>query len=156
MIFDSLNHLMQYEKLAPAAWEKISKFLRTCTEKTPAGRYEIDGDRVYASLQSYETHEPDSDKLEIHRKYVDIQLLLAGKESILCSPVDGLKETVPYDGGKDIAFYRAAEGNSVTVTLEPGTFAVFFPEEGHMPGLSCSGVAREVVKVVVKIAVTEF
>ena len=64
--------------------------------------------------------------------------------------------TVPYDDGKDIAFYRAAEGNSVTVTLEPGKFAVFFPEEGHMPGLSCAGAGREVVKVVVKIAVTEF
>ena len=156
MIFDSLNNFMQYEKLAPAAWEKISKFLAGCTGETAAGRYEIDGDRIYASVQGYETHEPDPDKLEIHRKYVDIQLLLAGKESILCRPVDDLAVTVPYDDGKDIAFYRAAEGNSVIVTLEPGKFAVFFPEEGHMPGLSCAGAGREVVKVVVKIAVTEF
>lgn len=156
MIFDSLNNFMRYGKLAPAAWEKILKFLRSCTPETPAGRYEIDGDRIYASLQGYETHEADPDKLEIHRKYVDIQLLLAGKESILCRPVDDLKETVPYDGGKDIAFYRTEAGNSVTVTLEPGKFAVFFPEEGHMPGLSCAGTGENVVKVVVKIAVTEF
>ena len=156
MIFDSLNNFMRYGKLAPAAWEKILKFLRSCTPETPAGRYEIDGDRIYASIQGYETHAPDPDKLEIHRKYVDIQLLLAGKESILCRPVDDLAVTVPYDDGKDIAFYRAAEGNYVTVTLEPGKFAVFFPEEGHMPGLSCAGAGREVVKVVVKIAVTEF
>ena len=95
MIFDSMNNFMQYGKLAPAAWEKILKFLADCTEKSPAGRYEIDGDRIYASIQGYETHAPDPDKLEIHRKYVDIQLLLAGKESILCRPVDDLAVTVP-------------------------------------------------------------
>ena len=156
MIFDSLNNFANYARLAPGTWAKLAAFLHGCTAETPAGRYEIDGDRLYAMVQSYNLHPVRPEKLEIHRNYVDIQLLLAGKESILCRPVDGLKETVPYDGGKDIAFYRAAEGNSVTVTLEPGKFAVFFPEEGHMPGLSCPGAAREVVMVVVKIAVTEF
>ena len=42
MIFDSMNNFMQYGKLAPAAWEKILKFLADYTEKSPAGRYEID------------------------------------------------------------------------------------------------------------------
>lgn len=156
MIFDSLDNFKRYEKLAPEAWGKISQFLESCTAGMAAGRYELDGDRVYASVQGYDTHAADPDKLEIHRKYVDIQLLLAGRESILCRPVDGLAVTVPYDDSKDIAFYRTAEGNSVTLTLEPGKFAVFFPEEGHMPGLACAGAGRSVVKVVVKIAVTEF
>ena len=103
-----------------------------------------------------------------------IQLLLSGEESIVCRSVAGLKETVPYNAEKDIAFYRLAIEQSVPLTLVPGNFAVFFPEEGHMPGVSCAGelycrecpVAseqpypptppRHVVKVVVKIAANAF
>lgn len=174
MIFDSLDNFLQYGKLAPAAWEKISKFLAGCTAETPAGRYELDGDRIYAMIQGYETHAANPEKLEIHKKYVDIQLLLAGGESIIFRPVDGLEVTVPYDEKKDIAFYRFNLEESVPVTLIPGKFAVFFPEEGHMPGVTCAGElycrecpatveqpfppapARSVIKVVVKIAATEF
>ena len=170
MIYDSMKNFAAYRKLAPKAWEKVSAFLAGCTPETPAGRYELDGDRVYAMVQGYETHDADPDKLEIHRKYVDIQLLLSGEESVVCRSVAGLKETVPYNAEKDIAFYRLAIEQSVPLTLVPGNFAVFFPEEGHMPGVSCAGelycrecpVAseqpypptppRHVVKVVVKIA----
>ena len=155
MIYDSLKNFADYAGIAPAAWKAVAEFLRTATPDMAGGCHEL-GNGVRALVQKYHPHAADADKLEIHRNFADIQLLLAGKESILCRPVDGLEVTLPYDGGKDIAFYRAAEGNSVTVTLEPGKFAVFFPEEGHMPGLSCAGAGREVVKVVVKIAVTEF
>ena len=108
MIYDSMKNFAAYRKLAPEAWEKVSAFLAGCTPETPAGRYELDGDRVYAMVQGYETHDADPDKLEIHRKYVDIQLLLSGEESIVCRSVAGLKETVPYNAEKDIAFYRLA------------------------------------------------
>ena len=43
----------------------------------------------------------------------------------------------------------AAEEKKVTLLpLEPGNFAIFFPEEGHMPGC---GNKSSVVKIVVKI-----
>ena len=98
MIYDSMKNFAAYRKLAPEAWEKVSAFLAGCTPETPAGRYELDGDRVYAMVQGYETHDADPDKLEIHRKYVDIQLLLSGQpvpsncEGSLCA---GLRSAAP-------------------------------------------------------------
>ena len=63
MIYDSMKNFAAYRKLAPEAWEKVSAFLAGCTPETPAGRYELDGDRVYAMVQGYETHDADPDKL---------------------------------------------------------------------------------------------
>ena len=94
-------------------------------------------------------HPVRPEKLEIHRNYVDIQLLLAGRETIVYRPVDGLPVTAEYDAVRDIAFYHLDENGSVALPLEPGNFALFFPEEGHLPGNG--NPADSVVKVVVKI-----
>ena len=154
MIYDSLDRFSRYAKLAPGVWKKIETFLAGCSPRSAAGRHELDGDRVYASIQEYETHAANPDKLEIHRKYIDIQLLLDGEETICFRPVDGLETTLSYDAGRDIAFYRLPAGDAAytPVTLVPGNFAVFFPEEGHMPGLFRGDAPRRAVKVVIKIA----
>lgn len=149
MIFDTLNNFANYARLAPGTWAKLAAFLHGCTAETPAGRYEIDGDRLYAMVQSYNLHPVRPEKLEIHRNYVDIQLLLAGRETIVYRPVDGLPVTAEYDAVRDIAFYHLDEKGSVAIPLEPGNFALFFPEEGHLPGNG--DPADSVVKVVVKI-----
>jgi len=155
MIYDSLDQLSRYARLAPGVWEKVGAFLAGCSPDTPNGRHELDGDRVYASIQDYETHPVNPDKLEIHHKYIDIQVLLSGEESILVRSVDKLETTLAYDAGRDIAFYRLPAGDcdSIPVTLVPGKFAVFFPEEGHMPGLIRGNAPCRVLKVVIKIAV---
>lgn len=154
MIYDSLDRLSRYAKLAPEVWGKIETFLAGCSPKSQNGRHELDGDRVYASVQDYETHAVNPDKLEIHHKYIDIQLLLAGEESILVRSVEKLETTLPYDAGRDIAFYRLPAGDSdaIPVTLVPGRFVVFFPEEGHMPGLTRGKTPCRALKVVIKIA----
>jgi len=156
MIYDSLENFSRYAKLSPEVWKEISKFLTRCTPEKPVGRYELDGDRVYASVQHYETHPANPDKLEIHRNYIDIQLLLLGEESIPVRSVDGLTETVPYDEKRDIAFYRLPvdDPDAVTTVLVPGKFAIFFPGEGHLPGVIRGNVPCPAVKVVVKIAAT--
>jgi len=155
MIYDSLDQLSRYARLAPGVWEKVGAFLAGCSPDTPNGRHELDGDRVYASIQDYETHPVNPDKLEIHHKYIDIQVLLSGEESILVRSVDKLETTLAYDAGRDIAFFRlpAGDSDSIPVTLVPGKFAVFFPEEGHMPGLIRGNAPCRVLKVVIKIAV---
>ena len=71
MIFDTLNNFANYARLAPGTWAKLAAFLHGCTAETPAGRYEIDGDRLYAMVQSYNLHPVRPEKLEIHRNYVD-------------------------------------------------------------------------------------
>ncbi len=155
MIYDSLNEFGRYAALAPQVWEKVETFLAGCSEDTPDGRYELDGKRLFASVQRYQTRPVNLEKLEIHREYIDIQLLLSGEEEILVRPVIGLDVTEAYDANRDIAFYRmpAGETDAVSLRLVPGRFAVFFPEQGHMPGIAPAGNCAPVIKIVIKIAV---
>lgn len=108
MIYDSMKNFAAYRKLAPEAWEKVSAFLAAVRRRLPAGRYELDGDRVYAMVQGYETHDADpGTSSRFHRKYVDIQLLLSAEDSTVCRP-SRFEETVPYNAEKYMRFYRLA------------------------------------------------
>ncbi|MDR0933407.1 MAG: YhcH/YjgK/YiaL family protein [Victivallales bacterium] len=160
MVFDSLDNFMQYRHLAPEAWDRISKWFAVCTTQTFSDRYELDGDQIYATIQHYQTHDLNLDKLETHKKYVDIQLLLAGKERILVRKVDDLEVTQEYNQAKDCAFYRFKKEGSTTLELVPGKFAMLFPKEGHMPGIHFTDKPNPqdsaVVKVVIKISVSLF
>ncbi len=149
MIFDQMTRFVAYAQLAPAVIEELAAFFGKLSADTPAGKYEIDGKKVYAIVQRYQTHPADFDKVETHHEYADIQLLLAGEETILYRPVDGLAVTSPYSEEHDFAFYRHDGKNAMPVPLVPGNFAVFFPGEGHMPGIGDPDAT--VVKVVVKI-----
>lgn len=147
MIFDTINNFNSYVKLAPSVWSELEKFIANCTTDTPVGRYEIDGEKVYAMIQSYNLHEFNADKLEIHREFIDIQLLLKGAETIWYRSVDGLEQTQPY--APDCAFFHAEKSDSVPLPMIPGYFAMFLPEEGHQPGVG--NPANQVIKMVIKI-----
>ncbi len=103
-------------------------------------------------MQKYAPKTFSADKLEYHRDFIDIQLLLKGEETLYYSPLDGLETVMAYSKEKDCGFCRLASPAAGTaVALRPGNFVLLFPEEGHLPGVG--DPAAEVVKVVVKIAV---
>lgn len=148
MIYDRLENLNDYAALDPQAWKLISDFIVSCGEKMPEkGKHQLDGDRVFVIVQNYNTHDADLDKLEIHRNYTDIQVLLAGQETIYYCDIDGLTCTSEYDAAGDYALYRMENGTPLK--LEPGNFALFLPGEGHMPGVGAP--TDSVVKLVIKI-----
>ena len=86
---------------------------------------------------------------EAHRKFIDIQYLLNGTEKNCCLPIEKLKETKPFKEEIDAAFYTA---NIPTqeLTLGDGYFAIYFPQDGHMPCLNECG-EETVKKIVVKV-----
>ncbi|SMC22216.1 biofilm protein TabA [Andreprevotia lacus DSM 23236] len=116
----------------------------------PAGRYPLDGDKLFFMIQEMNTRPQQDKKPEAHREHADIQLLLAGNERYGMAPpapesciVEDRRDT------HDIAFY-AAPADEVFFDLQPGMFAVFFPGELHRP---CCAVAeaQPIRKAVVKI-----
>ena len=148
MIYDLLENLPDYTPLAPDAVPPIIEFLDRCGKggMTP-GRYELDGDRLFVNVQSYETRPFDRTKLEYHKRYVDLQLLLAGKETLYYAP-KGTPCVTPYDAKGDCGFDEVPK-SAVPLTLEPGNFVLLLPEEGHLPGTGDGGT---VIKAVVKIS----
>jgi YhcH/YjgK/YiaL family protein len=148
-----IGHLKDW-RTNPAArgFEAGFTFLeRSDLATLPLGRHDIDGDSVYAILQRSVTRLPADGRFETHEQYIDIQFLIAGEEVIGLAPVNGLRVTEPYDAAKDIAFYATPNGWE-RLALTPGQFAVFFPDDGHMP-LCAAGQPMAIHKAVVKVKV---
>ena len=152
MIFDKLENLSRYAKSFPNA-DKVIAFLEKCAAATPApGKYELDGKKLFVNVQQYSPKTFAPEKLEYHRDYIDIQLLLSGSEKLYYAPLDGKETVMPYNPEKDCGMDRLPAPEAGTeIPLEPGNFVLLFPEEGHLPGVGDPGT--QVVKAVVKIAV---
>lgn len=113
------------------------------------GRHEIEGEQMFAIMARELGRIPEASPLEFHRRYLDIQYLIAGDEQIGWRPTAGCAHpTQPYDASRDIGFFSDAP--QTWFTLAPGQFAIFFPEDAHAP-LASSG---KIHKVVVKVAAT--
>jgi YhcH/YjgK/YiaL family protein len=89
---------------------------------------------------------------ESHRLYIDVQCVLAGEETIDVIPAAGLEVAKPYRPEKDVVKYKDP-GPGRRLRLGPGCIAVFFPEDGHMPGQWIDGPVL-VRKTVIKVPVT--
>lgn len=149
MIIDSIkNHnLYPYGDL----WTQAFDFLRTANPELEDGKVVLDGDDLFAGIDCYETKARADAKLETHQRYIDIQVLLSGTECLEIFPKAGLTVSEPYDATRDAEFYEVPEAAPVRVTLEPGQFMVFFPEDAHMPCLNAGDSSKPVQKVVIKL-----
>lgn len=150
MILDSLENGPRYFPIHSATRAGLDFIKNARAQNLPDGRYDLDGELLYAVIQSYVTG-PTVDKLpESHRKYADIQALISGEEAIGWHPVERLEVETPYSVEKDIMFYRNAPGETM-LRLVPGLFAVFYPHDAHKPGCSIDA-PMDVRKIVVKVA----
>lgn len=147
MIFDTLENAEIYACCHVGFALGFDFIRRAEKEQLPAGRYELDGDRVYAMVQEYETHE-NNGRFEAHRNYIDIQYIASGREIMEYADLKKCTETVPYT--EDIAFYTAKE--QVRMKFDPDTFAIFFPNDAHDPGIAY-GIPSWVRKIVIKVRV---
>lgn len=152
MIVDKLENVNLYENMSTRL-EKAFKFLReTDLDKLSNGKYEIDSDNVYASVQTYTTKDEEEKRWESHENYIDIQYIVKGKEVIEWTPVEKLSVSEAYSKEKDITFYKDCE-HYTKVNLEDNYFSIFFPKDAHKPGCTYE-LPMEMKKVVVKIKIS--
>jgi biofilm protein TabA len=133
-------------------WDKAFIFLKdNDLSKLEIKRYDIDGDNLYAPVSEYITKNEEDARYEAHRKYIDIQYVISGKELIGVSPLSLQKEILePYDATKDVVFLTVTQGVNFSAT--PDRFFIFFPGDAHRPGLK-DGENSQVRKVVVKVKI---
>jgi len=110
------------------------------------GRQEIDGDRVYALVVTHRPKPAGECRFETHRRFADVVYIAEGEEMIGYEHAERLPAPEVYDNSKDVQFYGTPEFYT-PVLLHAGEVAVFFPEDGHLPGarLSGEGLVRKVV-----------
>lgn len=152
MILDMLSQWRRYASLN-RGFAVAFAFLERATPDIPDGRHEIEGDTVFALVQRYDTR-PAVEQLEAHRRYIDIQFLVRGREVIQWAPLAAVTDiTRPYDDAKDAALF-AASGDLVPVRLAAGQFTILFPDDAHAPCCAWAG-PEPVIKIVVKVAVSK-
>ncbi|EOU9528851.1 YhcH/YjgK/YiaL family protein [Cronobacter dublinensis] len=129
--------------------EAIELVKQQVTAQTAPGKYDLDGNRLFFLL-SEDSTEPLADRrAEYHARYLDIQIVLAGREGMTFSTLPPGAPDTDWLADKDIAFL--AEGaQEKTVVLEEGDFVIFWPGEVHKP-LCAVGSPAPVRKAVVKM-----
>lgn len=148
MVYDKIDNIETYKGLSEDIYEGL-KFLKNATPDLACGVHEINP-RVKAIVSEYETKPVNENGYEAHRKFIDIQYLLNGIEKNCCLSVEKLKETKPYKEEIDAAFY-ITDKQTPELTLGDGYFAIYYPQDGHMPCL-CLKKPENVKKIVIKIA----
>ncbi len=148
MIIDNMKNAARYAGVHKGFAEGFAFIERAKKEDLAVGKYEIDGDNVFAMVQEYNSKLPSVAKTESHEKYIDIQYILSGMEAMYTLDVEKLTVKERPEG-KDAIFY---EDHALFSRLVLGAdeFAIFYPGEGHKPGVAFDEPAP-VRKVVVKI-----
>ena len=117
------------------------------------GAYNVNNN-IIAKLQRYETHKAADCKPESHTKFVDVQFVAEGEESLGWCPISpDLAVAEEYNFAKDVTFYQRLVPESCVV-LSERSFAVLYPVDVHRPCCSLDeDNPSKVTKVVVKIPV---
>jgi len=149
MILDILKNSGQYLSQHRSFLQAFDFLKREDICALAPGRYEIDGENIFALVSDGIGKSEEEAKLEVHRKYIDIQYLISGVERIGWNPLQQCSSVISeYNPEKDIAFY--SDHASFFLKLTPGMFAVFFPEDAHAPMISGEAVKKVVLKISLK------
>ena len=148
MIIDKIENLKQYYALNPR-FEEVGEFLeQNDLAKLENGRHVIDGDKLFVNVEDDKGKTKDEAVIEYHRKMIDIQVPLNIPETYGYTPVADLPDA-PFDEEKDIAKQPGIKPHNF-VTLQPGEFAIFFPQDGHAPCIADGMIHKAVFKVAVE------
>lgn len=149
MIFDALENAVIYYGLGEKFKTAFEYLKTTDFSSVKEDRVELDGDNMFAIIAKYETKNSEDAKWEAHKKYIDIQFVISGAENMGFVLADYLDIKEKYNEKNDV---EILEGLGDFVQVNEGEFAVFFPDDAHMPGLKIK--ENEMVhKVVIKIKI---
>ncbi|MDR1526264.1 MAG: YhcH/YjgK/YiaL family protein [Dysgonamonadaceae bacterium] len=146
MILDVLENTARYERLNPRFKQAFDFLKTTDLASLPLGKVELDGKNLYANVQEVDGRTPETARMETHDEYIDIQVPLSATETMGWIARKNLKQVADaYHADKDITFYADKTANLIGV--QPGAFAVFFPEDGHQPCIAQGKIRKVIIKV---------
>ena len=103
MFFSSI-HAKQQSVALPAAIEKVLDYLKAHDfTKMEPGRYEIQGDDIFAQVFDAETKPVEEQRPEVHEKFVDVQFLASGQEKLGFTPDTGNYEVAERFDERDLS-----------------------------------------------------
>lgn len=151
MILSSLSQSSRYTTLHPLFQRAFDYIRDTDLYNMAPGRYHLVGEDLIAIVEHVSGRAKEVAKLEAHRRYIDIQLVLEGDESMGWKPLaDCLNPVSEHSMEKDIRFFHDAPASYVPVP--PDHFCIFFPEDAHAPLVGSGNIRKVIFKVAVQLA----
>lgn len=146
MILDKLTNAAMYESVHPR-FKKAFEFLNTTDlGQVPLGKIELEGADLVVNVVEVDGKTADEARMETHNDFIDIQVPISQVETMGWKPTADLSEvTQAYNSEKDLTFFADKAYNMLQV--HPLEFAVFFPEDGHQPGIAQGKHKKIIVKV---------
>ncbi len=152
---DCIEFYNQYNK-NPERWKKMFRWLaENDIDKLKPGRYKIDGDHCYANVEDATLRTPAEQKIESHKKFIDLQYIQSGTERFGLV-LDPAKATVREAYKPDVMFWNYA--NPKYVDSNTATFFLFFPANYHQACIYPEGkkdAPHKIRKVCIKMEYAE-
>ena len=149
MVYDKLENRARYIGAHPGFGKAFAFIEEALAQNYEPGIYEIDGENLFAKVQSYETR--SEGYLEVHKKYIDIQFLAEGEEKVFYANRGDLEAVAPYDEKEDALFLKDAT-QMLEFAFRKGEFVIFFPEDAHKPSMDMD-CKKQAKKIVLKVRV---
>ena len=148
MIVAPVANLERYAAVHPRFARAVEFIRRTDLAALAPGRHGVDGDEFYVSIDHQDGRGREAARLEAHRRYIDIQITLSGDEEIGWRPLGHCtRPSGEFSAERDIGFFD--DPPDAWVSVPPGLFAVFFPEDAHAPLGGRGHLRKAIVKVLV-------
>ena len=147
MVIDKIENIEKYSDLNPLFAQAIEFLKSTDLNAHEVGKEVLKEGELIVSFAQTRPKTKEEARLETHDKFIDIQIPLSGVEVMGYTPRTDLPEE-EYSEEKDITFYGGLAQDYLTV--KPGMFAIFFPQDAHAPGVTPDGVKKVIVKVKVQ------
>ena len=140
-------------KTIPSIAECVKYLEQNPINEMPLGKYLVNENGTYVMIQEYMTKSISDCGWEAHKKYVDFQYIISGKEKMRVSYLENMQQG-QYNPETDFTVCFGDEQK--TVALLEGEGIVFFPEDAHMPCLHYENEPICIKKAVFKIPVACF
>ncbi len=146
MIISNLQNSKRIEALHPL-FKQLFDYVKShdLLHEEP-GRITLDGDNLFINNSEPECVAQESQKLEVHHRYIDIHILLEGRERIGWKAIEDCKQLAKaYDEEADFELY--ADTPTTFVDLLPGQIAVVYPEDPHAPIIGHGKIRKLIAKI---------
>lgn len=144
MVIDNLKNLRDYASLNPLFAKAIDYIETTDLKALEPGKIVLVENELIVNVNEIGPKTKEQAKLETHNEYIDIQIPLTCVEQMGYTQRADLPEA-EYDAVKDLTLYEGLADDYLTV--KPGMFTLFFPSDGHAPGITPTGLKKIIVKV---------
>ena len=148
MIFDKMENAARYNGLH-SAWREGIDFAKSLYTQE-VGRYTFENG--FAMVQVGETKAEAGRHYEVHRKYLDVQIVVEGEEQVYVQDLSNMTGAVPYDEKTD---KELVDGKGALITVKAGEFYVMYPNDAHMAVLHTGDKPTSYRKIVLKLPVED-